>query len=247
MLEHLRDGDKSGVIMTLPYAMILTQTCELQQPDKAAESPFINVVPVYDAWPYYEDASKYLLEERRLSPHLIRLNSQSELPQGPGIAWVANLRIDIMLDRAALLERMPLEGLENEEAYLSASRRIGSFRSRPAVADDVHKHILVPFEKRLKKKDLRDKVLEVRIELQPGPLAPKTGTIYLLCAEADINGVSDIVHTWFTDEFNDAYRETNTGIIVRVPKIMNYETFGRKDQARSIEIDFRTLSSDDHR
>jgi hypothetical protein len=156
-LEQRRDGEHVGVIRSLPFAIIATQTCDLQQESRVRESPFINVLSVYDAIELYDEDQRGVIKKEQYK-FLVPLDGQAL--QHDGAFWIADARIDICIDRAELLKREPLEAL-SDALYVQRCRMISGYRARPALSDELLTDHIKPLEAFVKKSSWRKKIKEV--------------------------------------------------------------------------------------
>jgi hypothetical protein len=139
----------------LHRAMILTQGCDIVKPH-----PWISVAPVYDAAGRL--TSNQIENVRRgQTLHLLAM-----LPpwRKPGEQWVADFRLEMPVEKTALLGKEPIAAFENPENYLLVSQRLGYLKDRPAVAIPCLELVAQPFFNWLRDhQSLADAVLEVRI------------------------------------------------------------------------------------
>jgi len=102
-----------------PLGIVTTQDCDLD----SEVQPWFAVAPVYQT----EDPR--LLERE----YVHRLNP----PDRDG-DWLADLRIEMPVEKGALVGRKPIEAFPNEDGYLDFGRLLSRRRGRPALADVLH-------------------------------------------------------------------------------------------------------------
>ncbi|MCM2427547.1 hypothetical protein [Streptomyces sp. RKAG337] len=122
--------------LPLRRAMITTQGCDLLK----RTHTWISVAPVYDAAEYFDKGklgqirAGYILHLLPLAP-----------PWGEtGQKWVADLRIEIPVEKTVLIGHTPLESYANEGDYIRVPQRLAHLRQRPDVAEDCLTHVSQP-------------------------------------------------------------------------------------------------------
>lgn len=105
-----------------PLGIVTTQDCDL---DSEAQ-PWFAVAPVYPV----DDPR--LLEREYVHP--------LDPPDRTG-DWLADLRIEMPLEKGALVGRDPIEAFPNDDGYLDFAQLLSRRRGRPALADVLHELI----------------------------------------------------------------------------------------------------------
>jgi len=118
-------GDTTTALIELdpdqgpPLGIVTTQDCDLE----SEAQPWLAVAPVYEA------DSPRLLEREYVHP--------LKPPDRAG-DWLADLRMEMPLEKGALVGREPIEAFPDEEGYLRFARLLSRRRGRPALADVLH-------------------------------------------------------------------------------------------------------------
>jgi hypothetical protein len=187
-----------GVKTSLERAMVVTQTCDLQDEDRMRDIPLVNVVPVYDAIEVYGEEKRSLLAKRSSYKYLIRLDAQC-LPREKNEIWVADLRIDLAIERSLLVGREPEHGFSNSEGYIYCGRTIGAYRGRAAISDELRRVFILPLQDGISADSVAKKLVrEIWISCVPGPLNPRMVTPYMLVEDEDARvRVQEFVDDWF--------------------------------------------------
>lgn len=122
-----------------PFGIITSQGCDV---DEAYRKPWIQVAPVYPLETYATD-DKWVAEIRRDSvPHLVLLDP----PTTEG-DWVADLRIEMPIEKSWLAGRNPIPAFRDEAGRRDFARRLASRLERPALPDGVHDVIVRPLRR----------------------------------------------------------------------------------------------------
>jgi hypothetical protein len=236
-----------GVRRQCAWAMLVSQTCDLQHDRKILEIPLLSVAPVYDAKLYFPKEQHELLEKPRTFEYLVRVASP-ELPVDAGQVWVANLRYDLPIDRGFLLNREPIGGFKNEDGYIEAGKQIGRYRARAAIDDVVESEVLQPLKTFIRKEKLGKPILEVWVRCEPTFLKAKLVKLHLLVEATNLESVAEKAAEWYSEAFYPEFVAKGLGIIVRPPLVELLSAFGRDKMRGSVEVDlFGGLSGDDHR
>jgi hypothetical protein len=126
-----------------PFFIILDQTCDVQK----TNIPFLHVSPVYNGAKYYEVGSIQRVRDRRAFGYLYALTAsnledlltdvqreEQARSSAPGEwAWLADLRIQVPLDKGVLLDREVIAGFASREDQLALGRELGNRADRPAL------------------------------------------------------------------------------------------------------------------
>lgn len=122
-----------------PWGLITTQTCDLYEEGGRPKQPWFSVAPVYDYRPQLREGQLAQLRRGQMS-HLVLLTA-AWLPAG---AWVADLRIEVPLEKGWLVGRTPLGGFASADEYNTLSIRLATRRGRPALSTAITEHIVKP-------------------------------------------------------------------------------------------------------
>jgi hypothetical protein len=188
--------DNDIVRINLPFAIITSQTCDLQNRRRIAIRPFIYVARVFDASEEF-DASYIGNIIRNRVGDLIRLTGPG-LSNGP--VWIADLRVEGGVERGALVGQHPLDGFSDDEGYFQFQRSVSAVRGRNAIDDRVIAEILLPLQSWLKANPTdSDAVEEIRIRVLPSILRANSVELYFLCYDdADPAVIQQSASAWYT-------------------------------------------------
>ncbi|HEV2769290.1 MAG TPA: hypothetical protein VGV40_03810 [Solirubrobacteraceae bacterium] len=111
-----------------PYGIITSQSCDLAEERSDPQKPWISVAPVY----------ALAAEDPLLGRDFIFALDLS----APGDqVWVADLRIEVPLEKSLLVGREPIEAFAAEPRAVAFGRWLAMRRGRPALASVVHEII----------------------------------------------------------------------------------------------------------
>src|SRR6266511_358918 len=101
-------------------SIITTNTCDLCEAGPP-EQPWFQLSPVYTV----------ATEATTLKQYLVQLDP----PELPAATWVADLRLEVAVEKTWLLGKTPIKSFRSEEGYLTLGRALGRRRDRAALAD----------------------------------------------------------------------------------------------------------------
>jgi hypothetical protein len=177
-------------------AMVLSQGCDLVK----TKFPFATVVPVYDATPVLGTQHQAAAKAGMIW-HLVRLTA----PWAADGLWVADLRLEMPLDKMVLASQQPIEGFSDETGYARLAERLGAVRQRPAVPQPSIDHVVKPLREALSQRRKAGVeplvgVREVRV-LSNDPVAPTAVTVFVVAEDgaqqpdvAEWTELVDVVH-----------------------------------------------------
>lgn len=184
------------------YGLITTQTCDLvEEAPHRAFRPWVQICPVEDRSDL-NSGNRKLLEKGHGSLHLLYLPA---LPDG---FWVADLRIELPIEKGWLANQTALRGFNSEPDQLQVGLRIAKIRSRPAFSKQFVESVQKPLAEKLKAMrtdnrqllgDINEQVEELAIQTD-SLLDPKYVQILLIT-----NGeLSDNVEQWWRAWWDEA-------------------------------------------
>lgn len=188
--------------IALRRGMITTQGCDICK----KTHPWIGVVPVYDATNYF-DSSRIGNVANGKVDYLLPLTPPSCLE---GEKWVADMRIEIPVEKSILLHREPVAAYRDEKDYGNVARRLAYLRQRPDVAEACLDHVAKPLFSFFRAKTaevpgLGELLDHVRI-FQDNPMQPtQVQAILILRNAKDRDDWADV---W--NEANEAVYEAGT-------------------------------------
>lgn len=182
-----------------PLAIITSQTCDVDE-QGAPTQPWIQVSPVYRL---PDDARAESLLAKQYTVEL----DGPELPDG---RWIADLRIELPIEKSWLIGRKVRRGFRTEEKAEDFGLRLGRRRARPALANSLVDNVtgLLRAHKQSQRgrgrtRRVWQQVHRVMLEVEDGArLTPAAVRLHVITAtEADAE-----VEEWFS-EWEDLARE----------------------------------------
>jgi hypothetical protein len=173
-----------------PYGIITTQTCDINEQGTPTQ-PWIQVSPVY---PLDDD-------EPPRKAYLVELTG----PAGKHL--VADLRIELPLEKSLLAGRVPIRGFATEEQENAFGRLLGTRRARAALANELVDTVIHLIGKRKsnnkgKSRPVWAQLWRLGLQIEEGTrLKPVAVRLHVL----SIGQPSDQVLGWFAD-WEDATR-----------------------------------------
>jgi len=200
--EEIAEDDRSEDFVDLAlddrpaYGIITTQSCDLSEERPGPRQPWLAVAPVYEVTPDSALRDRdYVFE---LAP-----------PEIDGGVWVADLRIEMPLEKGLLVGRAPIEAFSDEAGYVAFANFLARRRGRPALASVFHE-VLGATTTRLKTernahrvlaRRARRNVYKLMLALEDGTrLAPVAAKLYVI---TDGPPTED-ARTWFDLWWNEA-------------------------------------------
>lgn len=173
------DGEDGKVLLDLhadyrpPFGIITSQTCDVGEEAAEPEFPWLQVAPVYPV-----DPDDSLLKRA----YTVRLSGK-DLPSG---TFVADLRIEVPVEKSDLVGRQPVEGFETEAEYIDFAEVLGRRRQRAALASVLNDVIRGTLQKRRDNNRKRFRAVQphiykMKLEIEGGTrLAPTAAKIYII-------------------------------------------------------------------
>lgn len=178
------------------YGIITTQTCDLSEQGLPAQ-PWFQVSPVYQ--PDGEPKE----QERLLTKAYIVELTGADLPAG---RWVADLRIELPLEKTVLVGREPIAGFASEAEADEFARRLGVRRARAALANELVESVTRLIGKRKSNNKRRSaevwsELYKLGLQIEEGTrLKPTAVRLHVISATE----ASDLVKDWFAQWWDDA-------------------------------------------
>lgn len=177
-----------------PYGIITTQSCDLSEEADHPRKPWVAVAPVYSV----SEGSPILRRDE-----IYRLNPVG-LPEAD--AWVADLRIEMPLEKSVLVGREPIRGFASEREAVAFGNYLARRRGRPALASVFHDVITQAMQdlrnetsaRRRQRTRVRESVYQVRLSVEDGTrLEPKAAKLWVVCSAEPSEDVRDWFGAWF--------------------------------------------------
>ncbi len=143
-----------------PLGIITSQGCDV---DEAFRKPWVQIAPVYPL-DQYASGEKWIAEIRRDSvPHLILLDPPTTDGQ-----WVADLRIEMPVEKSWLAGREPSPAFATEAGRRDFARRLAGRLERPALAAVLHDVVVRPLRRWLDRRgnDIRTAMADAGVEFR---------------------------------------------------------------------------------
>lgn len=213
-IETLRHGFSTGLHavmekgVPLRHAMVTTQGCDIVKHSHA----WISVAPVYDATAHFDRGALGHIKAGRIL-HLLPLTP----PWGESEQkWVADLRIEIPIEKTVLLDRTPLEAYAQDSDYQRVPIRLAFLRQRAAVADLCLQRIAQPLFDWVRQRDQATQELmlasvdHIRI-WQDNHESPSQARLYVILKESA--AVGHDLDLWDAAEAHVYEQSAGSGIV----------------------------------
>lgn len=168
-LRIMVDPGASG---TVPYVVVISQTCDVVGTGPGARHPFVQVCPIRDVSGWSADR---LAQLRRGE-----LNGYVYLTAPPqaNAQWALDLRMSWPLAKEVLIQRAPIKGFATFEDEREIGVQLALKYQRPALPDVLSKTlpdaIRASVKAGLKQSDWADEILQIRLQVMSGTeLEPK--------------------------------------------------------------------------
>jgi len=198
---------------TVPYAMLLTQTCDLMK----GNAPWGSVAPVYEG-------SQRLSEDQLASArsgqtqHLVHITA-GWAHDG---CWVADLRLEFPIEKSLLLTRTPIEAFADEADYARLAQRLATRRERPALPETCLEYVVGPLFDALRRHrrdtglDLRAGTREIRVQCND-TTSPSVVVVFVV---VDDNAVARVDRGAWTELIGNIYAAARAvGLTIMGPEL----------------------------
>jgi hypothetical protein len=180
------------------YGIVTTQSCDVNEEFAPREKPWIQVAPVYEAVGPNADAAN-----KKLSYRL--------KPQFEGGPWIADLRIELPIEKGFLVGRKPIPAFTSESQQVKFSQWLARLRGRPALANivtEVVRNELVAQRDRDRDrtKEIKKSVYSLRLSLTDSRLAPKAIGLHVIIKPGVSADDMAAVKTWIGEWWDQANR-----------------------------------------
>lgn len=165
--------------LTVPYGLVVSQTCDIVGTGAGARHPFVDVVPVFrgDA---YGNFRKEIEQFRR--GYLVALTK----PPKDGF-WIADLRLALSVSKALLAAHDPIPGFATDQDLLDLAEALARKRRRPALHDALSEALPRSLDEYVTEKaksrpspDWLDNVQQVRLRVSGGRLQPDGAQLWVV-------------------------------------------------------------------
>lgn len=207
-----------------------TQTCDLSEQGPPTQ-PWVQVSPVYRLEGKPEEQ-----EHLPSKAYIIEL-SGPDLPEG---RWVADLRIEVPLEKTVLVDRAPIAGFGSEDETDEFARVLGVRRARAALANELVESVIRLIRKKKANNKARaarvwDELYKLGLQIEEGTrLKPSAVRLHVICAREP----SKLVREWFTDWWDRARQEAEeVGITLHTTKFHDARSMDVTLADRLIDLD----------
>jgi len=225
-----------------PYGVLTTQTCDIGEEDSSRPvRPFAHVAPVYDGTDVFDGSIRKLLAKGKGSMYLLHL------PALKGGFWVADLRLEVPIEKGWLASQDRKPGFPDEHGAERFGQRLVRIRERPAFGrkfvDTVHRPLTEAIRE-LKRHDreqwlrLVDNVDQVRA-VADSRLNPSVAELIVLNDERIPGDIAEWFHQWW-DEINPG--ALAAGIQLQRLRTATYSELSAAEYLASGELELTRVS-----
>jgi len=229
-----------------PFGMLTSQTCDIAEEDsKRGIKPWVQVAPVFDA-SGVELSQRGLIVKNRFM-YLIHLPALSAVRSG---LWVADLRIEVPVEKGWLASQQRLAGFVDEESRRCVGQRLAWIRGRPALGKALVDWVQRPLDKALAELKRMDperyaalilELAEVGIEAD-SLLFPSRVRLVLMADDAFCQSSTEWLQEWW-----DGARELaeGAGLTLQPLEFATAATMSVQEYKRLVVIPLGRHSPDD--
>lgn len=221
-----------------PYGLITTQTCDLFE-EGHPRQPWFAVAPVYDFADRLQPGQLSQLQKGYIS-HLVFLTA-AWLPSGH---WVADLRIEMPIEKGWLVGREPRPGFAVLKEYERLAGRLASRRGRPALSTQLTVSLARPLRDWLtgRGRASRDSLESLRVRVVGDPVL--SGQAELLVIVKDEGLPPEFESAWRAWELARIESAEQEGVVLFPFRYGTLDDFTARDIETSVRLDFDHLSPD---
>jgi len=220
------------------FGLITTQTCDLFEEGHPTQ-PWFAVAPVYDVAARLQPGQLGQLERGYLG-HLLLLTA-GWLPSG---RWVADLRIELPIEKGWLVGREPRPGLVEVREYQRLAARLAARRGRPALSTRLTVSLSKPLREWLNAggKATRDSLESLHLRVVGDPVTSTQAE--LLVITKDQGMAPEHESRWRSWEAERVHSAEQDGVILLPFRYGTLDDFTARDIETSVRLDFDHLSPD---
>lgn len=193
------------------YGIITTQSCDVNEEFEPRRMPWLQLAPVYEAVGDHAGA------ESRNYTHQLR---PPELDGGP---WVADIRLELPVEKGYLVGRTPIEAFPSEEREIKFSKWLAEMRGRPAMASVVNELVWVKIKELIdrdkpKAKEVGRLVYSTRLGIPAGSrLLPTELQLHVVLKPGAEGENAALVEAWFGDWWDQARQHAEDAGVSLLP------------------------------
>ena len=220
------------------FGLITTQTCDLYEEGRPRQ-PWFAVAPVYDIAARIQPAQIGQLMRGDFS-YLVLLTA-GWLPSGH---WVADLRIEMPVEKGWLVGRDPRPGFAEIKDYDKLAARLASRRGRPALSPLLTVSLTKPLRDWLngRGKPSRDSLESLRLRVVGDPVTSTQAE--LLVITRDEGMTPELEARWREWEAARLQSAETDGVLLQPFRYGTLDEFTARDIETSLRLDFDHLSPD---
>ncbi len=221
-----------------PYGLITTQTCDLFEEGRPRQ-PWFAVAPVYDFADRIQ-AGQLSQLQRGTVGHMVLL-SAAWLPPGH---WVADLRIEMPVEKGWLVGREPRPGFAELGEARRLAARLGSRRSRPALSTQLTTSLIRPLRDWLNRggRTSRDNIESLRIRVVGDSATSVQAELLVIVADEGLSQDSATAwRDWERARIDAAHAD---GVLLFAFRYGTLDAFTARDVESSLLLDYDHLSPD---
>lgn len=220
------------------YGLITTQTCDLLEEGRPRQ-PWFAVAPVYDFTNRMQPGQLPQLQKGYIS-HLVLL-SAAWLPSGE---WVADLRIEMPIEKGWLVGREPRHGFAELREYERLAARLASRRGRPALSTQLTVSLTRPLRDWLTGpgRASRDSIESLRARVVGDPVVSAQAELLVIVKDEGLP--PEIKSAWDEWELARIEAAEPEGVVLFPFRYGTLDDFTARDIETSLRLDFDHLSPD---
>ncbi len=170
-----------------PFGMITTETCDISEGEASSpKQPFVLMAPVFNVGERVTPAVRANIETDRLG--YVRRLTGAAFADG---LWVADLRIELPLEKSMLVGREPISGFDTARERLALADFLAARRDRPVLSDGLHVALIRPLRRWLeqhaaRREEMLADVVEVRVAIAGGREDPEGAGLLIVTDHDDL-------------------------------------------------------------
>jgi hypothetical protein len=221
------------------FGLITTQTCALYEDTDRPRQPWLSVAPAYDYTPQLKPGQDKQIKRGRVR-HLVHLTSR-RLPDG---LWVADLRIEVPIEKGWLVGREPLDGFESVRDRLVLAERLASRRQRHALSAPLIKQMTAPLRNWLEDEGraAEEETDSLRLRVYGDPTTSTVAQLIVVVHDAGLS--NEAKSSWGAFEAELIDNGARNAVTVMPFKYGTLDDLTGRDTESSLRLDYDDLSED---
>ncbi len=220
-----------------PWGIITTQTCDLIEDGRPKpKRPWFMLAPVY--WYRCDTDVRAVIEGGLGFGYLFAVTT---LGSPPGGLWVADLRLEIPVEKGWLVGKRTQPAFARQVEYLCFAERLGNLRMRFAYPRDLDTLFLAPCLEKLTLVARRlGMTFEPRYEAGKDRDDPDTVRLVLISDHQAPRDVQDEMQQWWVETFQ---QDPLPGLNVLPPWLVRYQDLDPRDYELLMRFDVLSLGN----